>query len=527
MDTGFHRQYLINVRLVDPILDHADVKSLDMTASRLVGSNPRTPFGRLVTQGSFYSAGMQMGSGAVVLPVICAHQGLTWVAGLLFPAFSIGAILGNSVSPLILQRFGQYRHLLMAAISASAATLILANAAVPWTGALVAAVFFVTATASGVVAGVSGVAYTDMISNKLSVLRRGELLLTQGAVGSLLATGVTLVIVPRLAHGDEMARYHDLLWLGAASMIVAGVAALFVGPMRSASSAPTVRLPLRDIYRQGFEIARREPWFRRYATTYLLFAPISLGTTFFSLRAAQSSGSLHVLVILSSIALVIGSLLWRAVNRRFGVRGMLLGSSLFSIAAALVCIVAELCGQWTQMWAYGTAFLLATVAAQTVVAASISWISMFAPEQHRATLICFGATLAAVVSTLLGAVLGELAQRHATIGPVLVSLTLAIIAAVASLRAPGLSQTIEAQSQLVEKAPMRRLSRARRGAHRLVTGTAPGLGLALTRHTAADRRGRYPSLRRAHRRPAPSPIRPGCHASAHRPEPGNLATVLT
>nr|WP_231608625.1 hypothetical protein [Mycobacterium shottsii] len=209
-----------------------------MTASRLVGSNPRTPFGRMVTQGSFYSAGMQMGSGAVVLPVICAHQGLTWVAGLLFPAFSIGAILGNSVSPLILQRFGQYRHLLMAAISASAATLILANAAVPWTGALVAAVFFVTATASGVVAGVSGGAYTDMISNKLSVLRRGELLLTQGAVGSLLATGVTLVIVPRLAHGDEMARYHDLLWLGAASMIVAGVAALFVGPMRSASSDP-------------------------------------------------------------------------------------------------------------------------------------------------------------------------------------------------------------------------------------------------------------------------------------------------
>ncbi len=37
----------------------------------------------------------------------------------------------------------------------------------------------------------------------------GELLLTQGAAGSVLATGVTLVIVPMLAHGNEMARYHD------------------------------------------------------------------------------------------------------------------------------------------------------------------------------------------------------------------------------------------------------------------------------------------------------------------------------
>ncbi|MCT9149658.1 MFS transporter, partial [Mycobacterium tuberculosis] len=94
-----------------------------MPASRLVRqvSAPRNLFGRLVAQGGFYTAGLQLGSGAVVLPVICAHQGLTWAAGLLYPAFCIGAILGNSLSPLILQRAGQLRHLLMAAISATAA----------------------------------------------------------------------------------------------------------------------------------------------------------------------------------------------------------------------------------------------------------------------------------------------------------------------------------------------------------------------------------------------------------------------
>lgn len=319
-----------------------------MPASRLVRqvSAPRNLFGRLVAQGGFYTAGLQLGSGAVVLPVICAHQGLTWAAGLLYPAFCIGAILGNSLSPLILQRAGQLRHLLMAAISATAAALVVCNAAVPWTGVGVAAVFLATTGAGGVVTGVSSVAYTDMISSMLPAVRRGELLLTQGAAGSVLATGVTLVIVPMLAHGNEMARYHDLLWLGAAGLVCSGIAALFVGPMRSVSVTTATRMPLREIYWMGFAIARSQPWFRRYMTTYLLFVPISLGTTFFSLRAAQSNGSLHVLVILSSIGLVVGSMLWRQINRLFGVRGLLLGSALLNAAAALLCMVAESCGQW-------------------------------------------------------------------------------------------------------------------------------------------------------------------------------------
>jgi hypothetical protein len=100
-----------------------------------------------------------------------------------------------------------------------------------------------------------------------------------------------------------------------------------------------------------------------------------------------------MLVILSSVALVLGSTLWRKVYRLFGVRGMLLGSALLSTAAALLCVVAESCGQWFHLWAYGTTFFLATVAAQAVFAASISWIGALAAEQYRGTLIGFGANV--------------------------------------------------------------------------------------------------------------------------------------
>jgi MFS family permease len=391
-------------------------------------------FGRLLSQGTFYTAGMQLSNGAVVLPLICAHQGLTWVAAFLFPAFSLGDIVGNSLSPVVLQRVGQKRHLLLAAIAASVAALISCDAVIPWNGAPTAVVFLLTCAAVGVLLGISGVAYPDMISSKLSAARRGELVLFQGAIGSVLATVVILFVVPVLAHGNEMTYRRDLLWLGAAGLAVSAIAALSVGPVRSTPNA--TQMKMRDTYRQGFAVARSQPWFRRYVIACLLFAPVTLGTTFYALRTAHQSGSLHVLVILSSIGLVFGSPLWRKVYQLFGVRGMMLGSALLSIAAATMTVVTESWGQWFHIWAYGTVFFLATVAGQAVFAAAISWISVVAAESHRGTLIAFSSTLVAIESMALAGALGSIAQNHSTIWPDVVILILAVAAGLASLGAP-------------------------------------------------------------------------------------------
>jgi MFS family permease len=406
---------------------------MPVTLAPASAAQPRV-FGRLLSQGTFYNAGMQLSNGTVILPLICAHQGLTWVAALLFPAFSFGDIVGNSVSPVVLQRVGRMRHRLLAAIAASVAALILCDAMVPWNGALAAAVFLLTCAAVGVLLGISGVAYPDMISSKLSAARRGELFLFQSAIGSVLATVVTLFVVPLLAHGNEMAYRRDLLWLGAAGLVLSAIAGLFVGPLQS--TANTTRPSMRDTYRLGFAVARSEPWFRRYVIACLLFGPVTLGTTFYALRTAHHSRSLHVLVILSSIGLVFGSPLWRKVYRLFGVRGMMLGSALLSVAAATLTLVAEACGQWVHIWAYGTVFLLATVAAQAVVAAAISWLSVVADESNRGTLIAFSSTLVAIEAMALAGVLGRIAQNHSAIWPDVVVLILAIAAVLASLGAP-------------------------------------------------------------------------------------------
>ncbi|MCV7120411.1 hypothetical protein AWC17_25260 [Mycobacterium nebraskense] len=396
------------------------------------GSAQTNPFPRLPSQGAFYTAGMQFSNGAVVLPFICAHLGLTWLAALLFPAYGLGSIVGNSVSPAVLRRVGQMRHLLLAAMAAGAAALILCDSVIPWNGLLAAAVFLLTSAGGGVIVAVSNVAYPDMVSGKLSALK---LLLVQGTIASVVATIAALLVVPGLATGDKMALHRDLLCLGAFGLAASGFAALFVGPARSTSIAP--RMSVRDTCRQGFGVARTQPWFRRYVITCLLFAPLTLGTTFYALRTAHQSGTLHVLVFLSSIGLVMGSALWRKVYQLFGVRGMLLGSALLSAAAGVLSIAAESCGQWFHMWAYGTVFLMATVAALAVFAAAISWIGVVAAEPHRGTLIGFCSTLLAIETTALGGALGGIAQNHSTIWPVVVVLILAVAAAVAALGAPA------------------------------------------------------------------------------------------
>ncbi|BBY22472.1 MFS transporter [Mycobacterium stomatepiae] len=389
------------------------------------------PFPRLPSQGAFYTAGMQFSNSAVVLPFICAHLGLTWLAAFLFPAYGVGSIVGNSLSPAVLRRVGQMRHLVLAAMAATGAALIVCDAVIRWNGLLAAAVFLLTSAGGGVIVAISNVACPDITSGRLSALK---LLSVQGAIASVAATIAALFVVPVLATADRMALHRDLLSLGAFGLAAAGFAALFVGPARSTSIAP--RMSVRDTCRQGFGVARSQPWFRRYVITCLLFAPVTLGTTFYALRSAHQSGTLHVLVFLSTVGLVIGSALWRKIYQLFGLRGMLLGSAVLSAAAGVLSIAAESRGQWFHIWAYGTVFLLATVAALAVFAAAIAWIGVVAAEPHRAMLIGFCSTLLAIETTALGGALGGLAQNHSTIWPIVIVLILAVAAAVASLGAP-------------------------------------------------------------------------------------------
>jgi Na+/melibiose symporter-like transporter len=259
--------------------------------------------------------------------------------------------------------------------------------------------------------------------------------LSQGAFGAIAAIITTLLLLPFMAERDPAHSHLNVLWLGSSILGAAAIVAVFIGPVAAARIQE--RVTFRDIYRQGVETARHQSWFRSYVVIQLVFVPVSLGTSFYSIHASvnhsDTAGSLYVLVISSSAGLIAGSLFWRFVNRALGARGMLVISALLGSTAALICVAIEYLHEWREIFIYGIVFFLATVANQAIFTSTLSWLGAFAPEQHRATLIGFGALLVAVESTLLGAALGAVAQGAAVIGPIITILGLNAIAAAAAL----------------------------------------------------------------------------------------------
>ena len=402
----------------------------EVTAERTPGRAYRT----LLTQGTLYTTGTQLANVSVVLPFICAQQGYFWAAGLLYPAYSIGIVIGNSLSPYVLQRARHLKHLVIATTTGLMATLVAISAFSAWTRLFIAGIFLSVSLATGVVAGISKVAYSEVVSSKLEDHRRSDLVLTQGAIGAIGAIATTLMLLPFLAERDPDHSRLDVLWLGASGLVAAAIAALFIGPVEASADQ---RVTFADTYRDGMRAAKSESWFRRYALIQLVFVPVSLGTSFYSIHASvnhsDTAGSLHVLVISSSVGMVVGSLFWRFVSRTLGVRGMLINSALLGTAAAAICVVMEYRDDLNHIWIYGIVFILATMANQAIFSAGLAWVGAFAADHNRATLIGFGSLLIAVESSILGAALGAVAQNAAVVGPILTLLVLNVGAGVAAV----------------------------------------------------------------------------------------------
>jgi MFS family permease len=392
----------------------------------------------LLAFGASYSVGAQMASVRAVLPFLLAEKGIYWAAGLLYSTFSIGFIAGNALSPTVVERSSRRQYLVIATASAAIAALTAIVAVAALGDVLVAVVFLASSLVIGAAMGLANNAYAEIISRMLDRQHRNQLLLNQEAVGAVLTVVATLLLLPLLSNRDASSGHLDVLWVGAAAMSAACVAAIAVGP----TAGGELRSPRRiiDDIREGGTVVRTRSWYRLFLTTQIVFVPVGLSMTFFSLRASTShgdqAGGLHILVVSSAGGLLAGAFLWRIMFRRFGVRGMLVLSGVINCAAAVVCIANEVVPTQVQLWGYGVVYFLATLANGAIGAATVSWISAFATEERREMLISFAAALAAVVSALLGVVIGWIAHASASVWPVLVMLALGIVSAVVATRAP-------------------------------------------------------------------------------------------
>jgi MFS family permease len=388
--------------------------------------------------GAFYFMGAQLGSALAVLPFLLVGEGFNWAAGLVVPTFSVGFIIGNALSPLVVIRSRRRQNVVIAAASATIALLTAAIAMAALHNTMVVFAFLSASMLVGGAMGVTNNAYVEIISRMLTATRRNDLVLNQQALGAILTITATLLLIPLLPNRDAVDSHLDLLWFGAAAMAIAFAAAMRVGPTTSGTVSPPRRIT--EDFREGLAVVRTVRWYRVFLTAQIVFVPIAVNETFFALRTAlahvNTAGSLHMIVISSAAALIAGSFLWRTVFRRFGVRGMLVSSAIISCVAAVLCAANEVIPARPHLWAYGVVFFLVVLSNAAIAAATVSWISAFAADEQRAVLISFAATLTAVVTAILGAGFGLLAQVTST-WPVLVVLVLGVVAAAVAMRAPG------------------------------------------------------------------------------------------
>ena len=108
----------------------------------------------LLTFGASYSVGAQLASVSVVLTFLLAEKGILWAAGLLYPAFSIGFVAGNALSPLVVERSRRHQNVVIAAAAAVIAVLTSCTAVSGLHDLLVAPVFVVASSAIGLRDGI-------------------------------------------------------------------------------------------------------------------------------------------------------------------------------------------------------------------------------------------------------------------------------------------------------------------------------------------------------------------------------------
>lgn len=397
-------------------------------------------FGRLLAQGTCYTAAIQLTSVSTVLPYIGTEfGGPTLAVALLVPISFACSLCGTLYAPRIL-RWVVSTTVLLAAIAVLQALLTVTNASglvllpAPFSVYLIVAV----AGIIGVVTGFSNVGYPLAISALLSDQRRNDLILRQTGLAAILMMVVSAYSVYFLAHTGSGLDDVMMLWVGALVMALAAVFGLALRPAAELGQARSVGL--RTVLADGLAYLRQQPWFRRYLSTQLVFMAITLGPMFYGIYISKTlglyNGCLDGILLFMGIGLLMGTVVWTKIRKRFSTTGMYVGSALLSFAAATLCIVSLTFDLMPAMLTFELTMLLAAMANQAVFPAGLDWIYREATEDVRVVVIMFSQLVVGVAVILIGFALGVLAGQAPATWPLAIIISGAAIALLAARRVP-------------------------------------------------------------------------------------------
>lgn len=401
----------------------------------------------LLAQGTLFRVGVQVSSVLIVVPYIADQVGSPGiVVALLVPAFAAGVLLGTAFGPRVLHISVSVAGLLggIALVDAALTALIAVDIAVV-PSRFVGYPLLLLCILIGIVSGSLEVVWPVAMSALLSAQQRSDVLLRQSGYAAALVIVITAFFASRLVRDSLPWRDVDLLWIGAAAMVLCAACcfALRTGGVQLASR-PGRTL---DTLRNGHSYLRTNRWMQRFLVTQLVFVSVTLSPMFYAIYAAESLGTgfgeMDELLVFVGIGLLAGIPLWRLVRTRLGVRGMYACSAGISAAAAIICIVSQSWYLVPGLWALGPALLLSALANQAVWPAAYDWVFGQASDEEAVVVISYSQVAVGLGVIFVAFAFSVAAEYGPDVWPLGLLLALAALACLAATRVPRTTARIQ------------------------------------------------------------------------------------
>lgn len=392
----------------------------------------------LLAQGTFYTVAVQLTSVTAVIPFICAELGAKGVVvALLVPIYTIGTLFGNVFIAQILRWHTSIVAVLLGNVCLQA-LLIIANAIdIEFLPKNVSPyLLLLTSALIGVSSGCSRVVVSLSTAALLPRERQSRLLIQQAGYGAVLVMLISAYSAGFLSDDSPGIDNAELLWVGAAAMIVSAICCF--GLRQARDVMPAERMRMGEVLIAGVRRFRGASWLRRYLVTQVAFTSITLGSVFYGIYSSESlgpdNGALDSILAFVGLGLLAGIGIWSYVRKRFDVRGMLLCSALIGACAAVLCLTLMTSRLLPMVWTFGLAMMLTAIASQAVFPASHDWIEREVTDDERVVVLSFTQIVVSVVAIGIAFVFGVVARHGSALWPLTIMLALNAIAAITAAR---------------------------------------------------------------------------------------------
>lgn len=407
----------------------------------------RWNFGALLVQGIARRVANELSSEKLVLPFLyTALGGAVLYTGLFAPVVIVARLLAQLLGARLVEMGRRTNGWLAGTTVLTASVLaLLAGYAGGLPAAWLPAAFLLASALLGLGNGFGALVQQDMLGRLLTDRRRIILLFAIGAGSGVMVIAATVVsqLVTGFEPSESAADDHThLIWASTGILVVASLAALATREAARAGSseAKATRTPgyLGALFTNARAVFRRD-WFRRFVVARVLFLSVEMTLPFFAVHAATyhaaTAPSLSLFVIVFSLGMIGGGLVWPRVSRRSLQLVMSLSALVAGVAAVLAFLNHVLTGIQSPFLHAAMVFCLA-FATQGTLDASTAYVVRASTDSERPYTIAVSSLAAGVVGIAIALLAGAIASEHGAIIAVFGMGALTVAAALYAQRLP-------------------------------------------------------------------------------------------